>query len=126
MQDSSNQQTIPFGLWELDPNGTVRHYEPEIGECGFVSEEVRGRNFFQLVPSSQTEELRNQVQRFILGSAPAHSFDLMLQLDGAGIRTRVLLANTRATRSGAAKLILLHIRRAETSSAKVGDGRRIL
>lgn len=83
--------------------------------------EVMGKNFFELAPSEHTQELRNQVQRFILGSAAAHSFNLTLQLDEELIDLRVLLARTRAnTKSGAAKAILIHIRRARALVDEAG------
>lgn len=119
------RQTVPLGLWELHPNGTVRHYEPEIGECEFAAEEVIGKNFFELAPSDQTQELRNQVQRFILDSSPAHSFDLTLQVDKGSIRTRVLLARTRAAKSGATQAVLIHIRRADSLSREARDRRKM-
>ena len=122
----SAQQLIPFGLWELEANGTVRHYEPEVGEHALQPSEVIGRNFFEIGPSSQVQEFREQVQRFILGSAPAHSFDLTLNVDEESIRTRVLLASTHRSKSGGMKVILLHIRRAEALSDEVGVGRKTL
>lgn len=126
MQRTSTQQLIPFGLWELEANGTVRHYEAEVGEHALQSSEVNGPNFFEIVPSSQVQEFREEVQRFILGSAPAHSFDLTLHVDEESIRTRVLLASTHVSKSGGVRVILLHIRRAEALSGEAGVGRKML
>ncbi|GEM_PF-1440329 len=125
MQNSSTQLITPFGLWELEANGTVRHFEPELGEYARHPSDVIGRNFFEIVLSNGAQELRDQVQRFILGSAPVDSFDLSLQVGEGRVRIRVLLATTRATRSSMGKLVLLHIRRAEPSSHEAGVGRKI-
>lgn len=117
MQHSSAQQVIPLGLWELDANGTILHYEPELGERALQTSAVLGKNFFsEVVPASEVQEFRDHVERFVVGSAPAHSFDLTLQFEVGDIRTRILLGRIYGSKSSAAKLILVHVRRDQASA----------
>ena len=103
-----------FGLFELDPAGTILYSRAEEGGRSFAAgPEVSGRNYFEEVaPFANVEEFRRRVSQFALGQSPADSFHFDCLLDGRAEHVKVLLARVRERSDGArTKSILIHIRK---------------
>jgi hypothetical protein len=103
-----------FGLFELDPAGTVLYsrVEPD-GEPPGSSPDFAGRNFYEEVaPFGNVEELRGRVARFAEGPRPADGFSFDCQYEGGPLPVRVLLARVRERSSRErTKSVLVHIRK---------------
>jgi len=104
-----------FGLFELDPSGTVLYHrvDPE-PERPTEPLNLAGRNFYDdVAPFENTEEFRRHVTRFDSSDKFADSFTFDCRFEGNGQPVRVLLARIRdAGEAGNTKSILVHIRRA--------------
>jgi hypothetical protein len=114
MSASLLSQQQPFGLFELDPAGTVLYsrIEPD-GDGARGATDVAGRDFFEEVaPFANVEELRRRVLDFTCGSGQADSFDFTCCLEKGEMPVRVLLARVRERSGGnRTKSVLLHIRK---------------
>jgi hypothetical protein len=108
-----NQQGL-FGLFELDPAGTVLYsrLEPD-GAAGGVAPDAAGLNFFdEVAPFENAEELRRRIAAFSKGEGQADSFHFTCQCDGGPQPVKVLLARIRERSNGKkTKSILVHIRK---------------
>lgn len=103
-----------FGLFELDPAGTVLYSRPEPdGEADAVAPDAAGRNFFdEVAPFENAEELRRRIAAFSKGEGQADSFHFTCQCDGGPQPVKVLLARIRERSNGRKmKSILVHIRK---------------
>ena len=106
-----------FGLVELDPAGTVLYtrFEPD-GVAPFgLAPDYTGLNFYtEVAPFRNVGEFRKQLDRFSLGSQPAHTLDFTCDYEDGPVYVKVLLARIRERSQGdATKSILVHIRRAQ-------------
>ena len=115
MEDGAPSVDVPFGLWELNPAGTVLHYEPERGggPC-FRHRDVVGRSFLgDVVPAGMSPGFAEMLGQFVAGSAPAGGFDFTFETEpGVYVRARVLLGRLRrASKPGGAETLLVHVRR---------------
>lgn len=103
-----------YGLFELDPVGTVLYsrVEPD-GDGGDGGPDVTGRNFYEEVaPFGNVEEFRRRIVQFTQGGSPADSFRFDCQYDGSALPVRVLLARIRERSShDRTKSVLVHIRK---------------
>jgi hypothetical protein len=110
-----NEQKL-FGLFELDPLGTVLYsrIEPE-GQTSVEVPNVSGYNFFsEVAPFDNAEELRRRVSNFLNGDGQAENFHFTCQCDTGPLPVKVLLARIRERSSGKhTKSILVHIRKIE-------------
>jgi len=108
-----NAQAL-YGLFELDPNGTVIYsrVEPDGGQPG-PPPDLSGLNFYDLVgPFGDVEEFRRQVTQFLHGESPAESFRFKCRADEEERTVKVLLARIRERMSGdSTKSVLVHIRK---------------
>ncbi len=116
MMSSSMTTATPrlYGLFELDPAGTVLYsrLEPEGAPEGH-GPDVTGRNFYEEVaPFGNVEEFRRRVVQFTQGGSPADSFRFDCQYDDSALPVRVLLARIRERSSNdRTKSVLVHIRK---------------
>ncbi len=114
MEDGAPGMDVPFGLWELNPAGTVLHYEPERGGGPyFRPPDVVGRSFLgDLVPAGMSPGLAEALGQFVAGSDPAGGFDFTFETGpGVYVRARVLLGRLRRQpRQGGEETILVHVR----------------
>lgn len=112
LEENSDPRPIPFGLLELDGDWTVIYYKPEEGEGDGASGLV-GRNLLTEVPAvARVAGLRDRLDRFRQGHAPADSFLYTFPLDNGDIQAKILLARLHErSASGSAESILLRIRR---------------
>ena len=105
----------PFGLWELDPAGTVLRYEPEGGGGPSLRpRDVIGRSFLgDVVPAGPSQGLAENLEQFVAGGAPAGGFDFTFRTEpGVYVRARVLLARLRGpAATGGEETLLVHVRR---------------
>jgi hypothetical protein len=103
-----------FGLFELDPAGTVLYsrFEPD-GQLSVPGPDVSGRNFYEEVaPFENVEEFRRRVSQFTAGTSPADNFYFDCRYAGQALPVRVLLARIRERTSGSrTKSVLVHIRK---------------
>jgi hypothetical protein len=108
-----DQQKL-FGLFELDPLGTVLYsrIEPD-DEAKEAAPNVAGHNFFkEVAPFENAEELRRRISNFINSDGQAENFHFTCQCDNGPLPVKILLARIRE-RSGdkQTKSILVHIRK---------------
>jgi len=104
-----------FGLFELDPAGTVLYHRSDpVADQLTESAKLAGRNFYDdLAPFENTDEFRRCVTQFTSSAKFADSFNFDCWVDGNGQPVRVLLARIReAANPKNTKSILVHIRRA--------------
>jgi hypothetical protein len=108
-----NQRKL-FGLFELDPAGTVLYsrIEPD-GEATSSAPNVAGHNFFnEVAPFENAEELRRRISVFANSDGQADNFNFTCQCDDGPLPVRVLLACIRERSNGRnTKSILVHIRK---------------
>lgn len=104
----------PFGLFELDPTGTVLYSRAEPDDSSpCVANDVAGQDFFEEVaPFANAEELRRRVFDFLYSKAQADSFYFNCCQNEGELPVRVLLARIRERSGGErTKSVLLHIRK---------------
>jgi hypothetical protein len=103
-----------FGLFELDPSGTVLYsrIEPEAKSDG-LPPDVAGRNFYEEVaPFENVEEFRRRVSEFASGASPADNFYFNCLYGDSAQPVKVLLARVRErTSQSRTKSVLVHIRK---------------
>lgn len=108
-----DQQKL-FGLFELDPAGTVLYsrIEPD-GGARVKAPDVAGHDFFnEVAPFENAEELRLRVRNFTDGDGQADNFHFTCRVEGGSLPVKVLLARVRERSDGkSTKSILLHIRK---------------
>jgi len=108
-------EVAPFGLFELDPTGTVLYHrvDPET-DAQTAPLNIAGRNFYdEVAPFENAEDFRQHVNEFTESAKFADSFNFECRCEGNGQPVRVLLARIReAADPEITKSILVHIRRA--------------
>jgi hypothetical protein len=118
MSTASRFKQNLFGLFELDPAGTILYsrIEPTGGDTanGLSATDVTGRNFFdEVVSFENVEEFRRRVADFTRSGGHANNFNFNCQFDSEFEAVRVLLARIRERAEGNhTKSILMHIRKA--------------
>lgn len=106
-----------FGLFELDPVGTVLYsrIEPDGSDSGGngAAPDVVGHNFFdEIAPFENAEELRRRIATFNNGHGQADNFHFTYHLGNGPLLVKVLLARIcERSRGRRTKSILLHIRK---------------
>src|SRR5215208_246522 len=107
LEENSDPRPIPFGLFELDEDCTVIYYKPEEGEGDGASGLV-GRNLLTEVPAiTRAEGLRDRLDRFRRGHAPADSFQQTFPLECGDVQAKILLARLHErSSSGSTESIL--------------------
>lgn len=114
MSTSLPDQQKLFGLFELDPVGTVLYsrMEPD-GDAFGNAPDVAGHNFFETVaPFENAEELRRRIARFTSSDGQADNFHFSCRYGNGPMLVKVLLARIRERFNGThTKSILLHIRK---------------
>jgi hypothetical protein len=115
MKTSLLDQQKLFGLFELDPAGTVLYSraEPD-GNPASTRPDVAGHNFFdEVAPFENVEEFRRHIADFTLSNGQADNFNFTCQMKNISLPVRVLLARIHERSNGArTKSILVHIRKA--------------
>jgi hypothetical protein len=109
-----NQQKL-FGLFELDPSGTVIYSRIEAdGDGHAAAPNVAGHNFFdEVAPFLNAEELRRRIRDFTKSNGQADNFFFTCQCDNGPLPVKVLLARIRECDNGRhTKSVLMHIRKA--------------
>ena len=110
---------VPFGLLELDADGTIIYYKPDhsIGQTVGQTEGDRGlvgRNLFaDVMNEADGDGLRERLGEFWRGHDPTRSFDFTFHTERSSLPARVLLARTREQAAGVEReSVFLYIRRA--------------
>lgn len=114
MSASTLNQQGPFGLFELDPAGTVLYSRIETdGDAEWTASDIDGRNFFEeVVAFENAEEIRRRINFFARGEGQADGFHFTCRCDGGPRPVKVLLARIRERTDGKrTKSILVHIRK---------------
>lgn len=113
MSTSHTVTTPPFGLYELDAEGTVLYCRMEpVGRREGGEADHAGRNFYEEVAAfDNADELRRRIEDFLRGGGHADSFDFTCRAGGEATPVRVLLARVRERSDhGRTKAVLLHLR----------------
>jgi|SRR5215213_548674 len=114
MSTSLPDQQKLFGLFEIDPAGTVLYsrMEPDGDGHGNMLD-VAGHNFFETVaPFENAEELRQRIARFTRSDGQADNFHFSCHYGNGPMLVKVLLARIRERTNGThTKSILVHIRK---------------
>jgi hypothetical protein len=114
MSTSLLKQQRLFGLFELDPAGTVLYsrVEPD-GDTDAAAPSIAGQDFFSEVASfANAEELRRRIGAFSNSEAQADNFHFTCLCDGGPLPVKVLLARVRERSNGRhTKSVLVHIRK---------------
>jgi hypothetical protein len=108
-----DQQKL-FGLYELDPAGTVLYSRLESdGPAGGKVPDMAGHNFFnEVAPFANAEELRRRISAFTNGKGEADNFHFTCQCTDGPQHVKVLLARIRERSNGKqTKSILVHLRK---------------
>ena len=109
-------QQKPFGLFELDPLGTVLYsrIEPEDAALEEVPN-VAGHNFFdEVAPFENADELRRRISNFLDSDEQAENFHFTCQCATGPLPVKALLARIRERSGGEqTKSILVHIRKVQ-------------
>lgn len=117
MRTSLLDQQKLFGLFELDPAGTVLYsrIEPD-GNSSDTGMSVAGHNFFdEVIPFENVEEFRERISHFTNGDVQVGNFNFVCQLNDESLPVRVLLARIRERSNGEhTKSVLVHIRKAQS------------
>ena len=103
-----------FGLFELDPTGTVIYSRIEgDGNRLETIPDFSGHNFYEEVaPFSNVEEFRLRVHQFTRGATAADNFNFDCRYGDEVTPVRVLLARIRERSSSeCTKSVLVHIRK---------------
>jgi hypothetical protein len=103
-----------FGLFELDPAGTVLYSRIETdGRASAGGPDVAGHNFFdEVAPFENAEELRQRISTFTRGEGQADNFQFTCQFNDDFLPVKVLVARIRERTNGNhTKSILVHIRK---------------
>jgi hypothetical protein len=114
MSTSLLKQQQLFGLFELDPTGTVLYSRLELdGAADMGMPSMAGHDFFkEVAPFTNAEELRRRISAFTRSGAQADNFHFTYQCDGGPLPVKVLLARIREWSDGRhTKSILVHIRK---------------
>ena len=115
MHDEYPRLAVPLGLLELDADGTVLYYKPELdGDQPRGDADIVGRNFFaDVIRAANVADLHARLGDFQRGHEPARSFDYTFNAERASLPAHVLLARTREHTAGAVReSIFVHIRKA--------------
>ncbi|HEX8709578.1 MAG TPA: PAS domain-containing protein [Pyrinomonadaceae bacterium] len=113
MSHEPSFNALPFGLLELDGEGTVLYFKPEQREIpGLQTTELIGQNFFTAItPIAEAGEFRERIRSFKRSHAPAESFHFTFGFENRYLSVRVLLARIREqSELGSAESVLIHIR----------------
>jgi hypothetical protein len=111
-----NQQKL-FGLFELDPAGTVLYSRVEPDKDSKTSApNVEGHDFFnEIAPFQNAEELRLRIRDFTNSGVHADNFHFTCLCDDGPLLVKVLLARIRERSDDKrTKSILMHIRKVQT------------
>jgi hypothetical protein len=122
MSAALSRPALLFGMFELDPSGTVLYARAEgVGEADAHTHGLAGHNFFdEAARFSNAGELRRRINLFRMSGAQADSFDFTCEYDDGPVRVRVLLARIRERNNhDGAESVLIHVRR----GTRHADGR---
>ncbi|HXD30102.1 MAG TPA: PAS domain-containing protein [Pyrinomonadaceae bacterium] len=101
-----------LGLFEIDESGTILYARAEPEDGAAKSDEVTGRNFFDLAPEQTVSELQQNIHRFVEGNQQANSFYVVSPNFDGSQRVKVLLGRIRYRVAGDPDTsILVHLRR---------------
>jgi photoactive yellow protein len=113
MEVSDNENSIiPFGMFELNAEGTVVHYSPATEERSHaLSGRVVGRNFFDdLFPTSQVEEFKSRFHIFMADGTSVERFTLSFPHNREGIKIQVVMAHlSEKTEKGHERFALIRL-----------------
>lgn len=115
MNTTLQSEQILYGLFELDPAGTVLYSRMETeGEARAArGADISGLNFYEQVASFENvEEFRQRVTQFTRGTSPADNFTFDCLYEGRALSIKVLLARMlERLEQNRAKSVLVHIRK---------------
>jgi PAS domain-containing protein len=113
MKNRSSLEILPLGLLEVDANGTVLYFKPDISnESACSAQDVVGRNLFtDVVLIAEDTEFQERIKTFRRGPMPADSFHFTFGSGQNYLSVKVLLARIHEQSvMGSMESVLVHIR----------------
>jgi photoactive yellow protein len=113
MEVSDNETSIiPFGMFELNAEGTIVHYSPATeGRSQTLSRGVVGRNFFNdFFRTSQVEDFKSRFHNFMADGTSVERFTLSFPYNREGIKIQVVMAHlSEKTERGHERFALIRL-----------------
>jgi photoactive yellow protein len=109
---NSSPYILPFGLFELDPAGTVIRYSPASETAPAVeARDVWGRNFFtEIAPVEQVVGFRLRFHSFMASGQAVERFTTTFAHGEQNIKVQIMLAHiTEKSDEGRKRLALVRI-----------------
>jgi photoactive yellow protein len=103
---------IPFGLYELDPEGVVVRYGSPLGkDSGVPSADILGRNFFtEVVPVEQVADFRDHFHDFMASGQSVDRFMAKFTHGRQKVKVQVMMAHiTERSEEGRRRLALVRV-----------------
>jgi photoactive yellow protein len=103
---------LPFGLFELDPAGTVIRYSPASETAPTVAaQDIWGRNFFtEIAPFEQVVGFRLRFHSFMESGQAVERFTTTFAHEQQNIKVQIMLAHiTERSDRGRKRLALVRI-----------------
>lgn len=110
--ESSPAYFLPFGLFELDPAGTVIRYSPASENAPTVeARDIWGRNFFaEVAPVEQVVGFRLRFYSFMASGQAVERFTTTFSHGEQNIKVQIMLAHiTEKSDDGRKRLALVRI-----------------
>jgi photoactive yellow protein len=103
---------IPFGLLELDSQGTVVNYSPareRVTGAGAPARHILGKNFFdEVMPVLPVREFKERFLRFMSFGDSVERFTIRFPLEEREVRVQIMLARiTERTERSSERLALV-------------------
>jgi len=110
MKETSPKTRFPYGLLELDADGTVIRYSPALERYSEVqANDVLGRHFFRdVLPEEQFKDFQSRFQLFMLHGQNVDRFSASFNSDEGQVKVQVLLARV-AAQNGQERLALVRL-----------------
>jgi photoactive yellow protein len=108
----SSPFVLPFGLFELDPAGTVIRYSPASEATPTVeAKDIWGRNFFtEIAPVEQVVGFRLRFHSFMASGQAVERFTTVFEHEQRNIKVQIMLAHiTEKSDDGRKRLALVRI-----------------
>jgi photoactive yellow protein len=86
-------RAIPFGLLELDDDGTVISYSPAAGHDTVPAQDILGRNFFtEVAPAPEVRELLDRFRTFMSNGESVQRYSLTYPSARGNVQVQIVLA----------------------------------
>jgi photoactive yellow protein len=108
----ASSHILPFGLFELDPDGTVIRYSPASEKAPLVeARDIWGRNFFtDIAPVEQVVGFRLRFHSFMASGQAVERFATTFAHGQQNVKVQIMMAHiTEKSEDGRRRLALVRI-----------------